>query len=107
MKNTQQNAIIGAVVAVIVIIGLAVYFTEQESKNTPVVAENSTFKDDFMSGCTEAGPGFYGYCSCAYDKLEKQLGISGLIKMSIEYDETGVLPNEVLPAMTACADKLQ
>lgn len=107
MKNTQQNAIIGAVVAVIVIIGLAVYFTEQESKSKPIVSENSTFKGDFMSGCTEAGPGFYEYCSCAYDKLEQQLGIPGLVKMSVEYDETGVLPSEVLPAMTACADKLQ
>lgn len=106
MKNTQQNAIIGAVVAVIVIIGLAVYFTEQETKNTPVIAENSTFKDDFMSGCTEAGPGFYNYCNCAYNKLEQDLGINGLIKMSIKYDETGVLPSEVLPAMSACADKL-
>lgn len=105
MKNTQQNATIGAVIAVIVILGLAVYFTEQDTKIEPV-AQKTDFKEVFMSGCLEAGSDLYAYCSCTYDKLEKDLGISGLIDVSIKYDETGELPKEVFPAMSSCANQL-
>ena len=41
-------------------------------------------------------------CTCAYDKLESELGKKGLVNLSIDYDRTGVMPDSVINIIQEC-----
>ena len=67
---------------------------EKSSQANPKIIEKSV-----VDGCLEEAPGQRPYCQCAYDYLEKNIGISGIIDMSIEFDNNGIITKEVADYM--------
>jgi hypothetical protein len=71
----------------------------QEVKSPEV---QTVFRDNFMSGCTQTGESTVEQCSCAYSKLENKYGLSAFIKTSMEFDRTGVLPDDYITTVVSC-----
>lgn len=69
----------------------------QEVKSPEV---QTVFRDNFMSGCTAEST--VEQCSCAYSKLENKYGLSAFIKTSMEFDRTGVLPDDYIATVMDC-----
>jgi hypothetical protein len=96
MKNKTITVVWG--VAVLIAIGVGVYFLTRST------VDDSNIKSGFMSGCMEEGN--YAFCDCSYESIKSQIGVDGLIKFSLEYDRTGVLPKEAYTAIASCLDKV-
>lgn len=105
MKN---KILITSVIVLIftVILGFSLnMFIKLNSPKTEVLS-SSVMKDAFVSECISVDA-TYAYCSCAYDKLEKDLGKEGFIKMAMKYNETGEMPDGVIAIVSSCFELLK
>ena len=101
MKKETLHAIIGGLV--IVLVGVGIYFLVNNGvkKETPKDYVSSTMKDSFMTGCVSPEAS-YSFCNCAYDTLEKKLGVEGMISLSSYYDTNKVLPAGTVETISSC-----
>lgn len=98
MKNWQ----VVIITAVVIGLGGLIYFTSQPKEE--IVKVNTyevDFKNSFVSGCVDDVTTFT-QCDCSYDKLLEKYGFDGLYRVSKEYDETQILPDGAVEAITEC-----
>jgi len=59
------------------------------------------FQANFVGGCSEEG-GSNEMCQCMFDELEKELGMDGLLQMSVDYIATEKMPTRAVEAVLKC-----
>ena len=91
----MKKELIIAVSVVVLIIAGVMFFTREPEKNY--------LKDNYMTGCTEGNYAMRGYCECTFNKLEKEIGIEGIVEMENEYKYTGELPPKAWKVINQCA----
>ena len=79
----NTKSIIGVLCGVIVL-GGAIWY----SQTRPEPIDDTSFKNNFIIGCTEDGDATYTQCSCMYDKIKKDEGIEWLFAESTRYELT-------------------
>lgn len=103
---TNEIKIVLAILVAGSIIGAGVYFSKDSKEETVTIPQtttlSSTFKDNFIEGCLEKDTSKYTLCSCMYDKLEENLGVQGVMDMSLEYLKTNQLPTNVFSIIAPC-----
>lgn len=100
----SNNAIVIAIIAAALIIGGAVFMGY---KNKEVVVDSSSntylaLKDGFMEGCSDGTN--YTECSCYFDKIIEREGEKGMMNLSIDYNNTGELPNYIGDIVLECIE---
>jgi hypothetical protein len=94
----------GALVIGALIIGGVVYFTntEEETVNLSSIVESTDtgytraeMKDNFVGGCMGEDAS-YVYCACAFDEFAKGKSNSEIMKMSLDFVDTGEIEKDIL-----------
>jgi len=63
------------------------------------------YSREFMANCNADGT-VGNYCQCALDYMHDALGTEGLVRISMQYLETKVMPEIMVKAATNCLDRL-
>ena len=98
--NKGIKIIIGIVIAFLILYLIGSRNQPKYETNSPAYSNNE-LKQSFIEGCIEEDA-TYEYCSCAYEYLIDAYGLSKVIEISIEFDETGVIPDELWGAVKHC-----
>jgi hypothetical protein len=53
------------------------------------------FETEFVKGCADEGAS-EKRCQCFFNSLERQLGLDGIVRMSLRYYETEQLPEDAM-----------
>lgn len=97
MKKNIIIAILGTIVAVIGILMIIGMVAEKnETVRVPIENKDSSFRDNFIVGCMDGDKSEESNCSCYYDSMFRQIGLDGIIELSVDYIETEELPSKVL-----------
>lgn len=108
MQKSIKTGIIAFLSLMLLVVILAIISNKNETKAEPVVITPKTndeaFKENFLSGCYDGSN--YAYCSCAYDYMEKKIGVKGIMKAGLEYEKTNKMTEEMIDSAVACSDKL-
>ncbi len=106
-KNILKAVGITIAVLILLIIGGIVFSnneTVQEKTSAPVVEQKAPemdyAKQQYMSGCFDGSN--YEFCDCSYDKLVKEFGVEGIIKIGLEYDRTGYMEDKAIETVLSC-----
>ena len=67
----------------------------------PVNIKDNGFKTIFITGCIDEG-GNYDYCNCVWNNLIDENGLSGVLDLAMEFDETSAMTDEFIMAMESC-----
>lgn len=70
---------------------------DREVKQTP--------KEIFVDACMAGGRVGRQFCSCSYEYIVEKIGVNGMIKMGMEYNETGESPAIATEAAEYCLSK--
>lgn len=70
---------------------------DQEVQQTP--------RDIFATECAKPGYLTYKVCGCAFDYLEENIGLQGIIKMGLELNDGDEPPAIVMEAVKYCLAK--
>lgn len=106
MDNTTK-IVLGLIVAGVLIGGAVMIKGEKvEVKKEQTVSYKEAAKEAFMGECASE-EGYYAYCNCAFEELYTDLGASGFSKLSIDYNETKVIPDSALETIAVCFDKIK
>jgi hypothetical protein len=96
-KNNMEKETklaIGIIIAGLLVgVGVWLSGTKEEMITIPLATTQDTFKEDFMSGCTEEGT--YENCNCYYNSLVNRLGKEGLVNLSLNYMQTEQISADV------------
>lgn len=107
MKQSDKNGLaLLAIIGIFVVAITTVVLTTEENEPVPTVAEQYQVKSPeakavFVESCMGDEGGFT-YCSCVYDRLEKDYGAEGIVKMGLEYNKTGEIPEVMLKISADC-----
>lgn len=101
-----------AIISGAVIATLTHTLTEQKPKantmQTVGVKDNSMsaeFDKAYMDGCT-TDPSLKSYCQCTLDYFNSHYTYGKIMAIAGEYEDTGVYPDELYEASSACLDRL-
>jgi hypothetical protein len=100
----ETNKIIAGLIVGGLLVGGAVYYSD--TKDSSVNNETKiieTMKEGFIDGCISEDA-TYSYCSCSYDKLMDAWGVDKFVTVSIQYEETGELPDGTINLISQCLD---
>ena len=116
-KKYMKNILI--MLCVFILGGLLVlYFTESlesskeknvlnETINSYVNEDNTDYQevvgDAFLNGCLEGAPGQEAYCQCAYDVLIEEIGVNGILEISLDAASGKELTNKQTEAIGSSA----
>ena len=68
-----------------------------------VVAEENTYKSDYIEGCSPNGITNMEYCECTYDYLVKETGgEKEFLAEAVKFVETGTSPDIITDAAISC-----
>jgi len=80
-----------------------------EQTSCSSIEKSNTLEDaariGFINGCTDGkneSSDIYLYCSCAFDGIVKEVGISGFTDMGIKYEQTGELEDNIKNIISSC-----
>jgi hypothetical protein len=71
---------------------------------TPISSLETEFKTAFINGCIDNKESNRPYCTCNWDYLYKKYGMSKIYDLSMKYEETKVLPFELVESSEACSN---
>jgi hypothetical protein len=91
-----------AIIILVSIFGALLYFSGRNSEAADIAAA----KQQFMSTCNVYG-NQTEYCSCTFDSLISKLGLDGVIKVSLKYNQDNVIPDEMYAAAASCFSKIK
>lgn len=86
------------VVFAVILAGVIFYFKAEQNNKLDKISE--IIKENFMTGCASGSN--FSFCSCAYDKLESKVGISGIVELSNKFNQTQTLPDGTLQNIADC-----
>ena len=112
MNNSTLKTIALSVITIGFVISLTILYTSEkpQTKAEPEISKplNDTMKAEFLKGCIGDEVSTQGaFCECTYSKLVKGLGTTKLLEVSLEYQNTSVMPSIVYPLIAECLPLLQ
>lgn len=91
--------------AVTLIVSIYLFAGEDEIENQSLRGNyDYDYREAYLEGCVDGSTSSFrrDFCECTYDTLARKYGVGRIVEIGLEYNETGVVPQEMNEAVNEC-----